>query len=359
MKKLNYAILGAGAGGQSMAAILAAKGQSVKLYDNNTEKIKVLQGLKKIVLEGKMELEGVPELITTDFEAAVTDVDVIMVVTTADAHKEIANKLVPYLRDGQVILLNPGHVGGALVVANIIRKVNGCKADVVIGEASDLMYACRAPKTGFPFHSGIKKQTKFATVPSSDANRLLEVIGEDFPNLVPAKSVLETSFSGGGAILHPIPTLMNVVRMDNGQSYDYYMEGITPSVAKLLSKADEERIAVCKAIGADTTSLLTWLQKTYNLAQNDLYELLQNNKAYVGVPSPMSFSHRFVVEDILCGLVPFASIGREFGIATPIMDAFINIACTVAGRNFWEDGYTAKSLGFEGRTLEEIHELIS
>lgn len=29
-------------------------------------------------------------------------------------------------------------------------------------------------------------------------------------------------------MLHPIPSLMNINKMDLGESYDYYMEGITP-----------------------------------------------------------------------------------------------------------------------------------
>ena len=359
MKKLDYAILGAGAGGQSMAAILAAKGQRVKLYDINAEKIARLQQLGKIVVEGKIQTEGAPELITTDFAAAVSNADVIMVVTTTDAHPEIANKLAPFLKDGQVILLNPGHMGGAMVVSHIIRDIRQCKADVVIGEAGDLMYACRCTKIGFPFHSGIKEHTKVATLPAGDVGKLLQVIGEDFPNLVPAKSVIETGFRGGSAILHPIPTLMNINHMDNGEAYDYYIEGISPSIAKIMAKADEERVSVCKAFGADSTSTVKSLQKTYHLTQDDLYELIQNNKAYVGVPCPMNLNHRFIVEDILSALVPLSSLGHQLGIATPMLDAYIRIACVICSRDFWSEGRTVQSLGIAGKTPEEIYKMVS
>ena len=51
---LKFAIIGAGAGGQSMAAILTSKGYIAKLYDIDKEKIHRLQELKTIkVLRGR------------------------------------------------------------------------------------------------------------------------------------------------------------------------------------------------------------------------------------------------------------------------------------------------------------------
>lgn len=360
MSELKFAVLGAGAGGQSMAAILAAKGCSVKVYDINAEKIARLQELGKITVTGKIEVEGSPELFTTDIGAAMADVDAIMVVSTTDGHKDIAHKIAPYLRDGQVILLNPGHVGGAMEVSHIIRQELGCTAKVIIAEAGDLMYACRISETGFPFHSGLKKKTEVAALPASDTQAAVELLQPYFPNLVAAKNVLETGFEGGGAMLHPIPTLMNIVKTDAQTPYDYYMEGVTPSVAKLVERADKERLAVCRALGLDgVPSLVKSLQGIYGLTQDDLYDLLQHNKAYVGVKCPMDLYHRFLVEDTLCGIVPLASVGKELGVDTTMMDAFIDIASTITGRDFRAEGRTAQQLGLAGKTKEEIYEMIS
>lgn len=359
MSGLKFAVLGAGAGGQTMAGVLSSKGYSVKLYDIDQTKIDRLNELGKIKVTGKIECEGTPELITMDLAAAMKDVDVIMVTTTTDAHKTLAEQCVPYLRDGQIFMLNPGHVGGALEVSHIIRDVHQCKADIIIAEAGDLMYACRMPEIGTAFQSGLKNNTEVATIPAGDVTRLLEVLKPIFTNLVAAKNILETGFEGGGAMLHPIPSLMNVNRLDSGEPYDYYMAGITPSVAKLVSACDVERLAVCKALGLEVPSLVKSLQKMYSLDQDDLYDLLQHNKAYKGLKSPGSLNHRFFIEDTLCGIVPLASIGKMLGVQTPIMDAYINIAGIVCGRDFWAEGRTAEHLGLTGKTLEEIYEMIS
>lgn len=359
MDRLKFSILGAGAGGQTMAAVLSSSGFSVKLYDIDQEKIDRLKELGEITVTGKFACKGEPELITTDLVQAVRDTDVIMVTTTTDAHRTLADQCAPYLRDGQIFMLNPGHVGGALEVSHIIRDIHKCKADVIIAEAGDLMYACRTSEVGVTFQSGVKTFTEVATLPAGDVDRLLSRLKPIFPNLEPAKNILETGFEGGGAMLHPIPSLMNLVRTDRGLPYDYYMEGITPSVARLVSACDAERLAVCRALGLEPPSLTASLKKMYNLVPDDLYELLQSNKAYVGVKSPMDLRHRFIVEDTLCGIVPLASIGNLLGVETPIMNAFIDIACVVCGRDFRAEGRTAENLGLAGKTVEEIYRMIS
>jgi len=359
MSGLKFSVLGAGAGGQTMAASLKSRGYSVRLYDNDRDKIAKLKALGKIVVTGKFECEGAPDVITDDIAEALQGADVIMVCTTTDAHEEIANLCIPHLRDGQILMLNPGHVGGAMLVSHIIRDVHKCAAKIIIAEAGDLMYACRSYEIGTTFQSGIKTFTEVATVPAGDVDALLKELKPIFTNLVAAKNVLETGFEGGGAMLHPIPSLMNINRTDMGVPYDYYMEGITPSVAKLVSACDAERLAVCKALGLNVSPLVKSLQKMYNLTQDDMYELLQNNKAYVGVKSPMNLKHRFIVEDTMSGLVPLASIGNMLGIETPIMNAYIEIAGVVCGRDFRKEGRTAEKLGLQGKTVDEIYAMIS
>lgn len=359
MKKLSFAIIGAGAGGQSMAAILSEQGYRVRLHDIDTKKVDDLNRLGVIEVSGKIQAKAFPELVTADIGAVMQDVDAVMVVTTTDAHEWVADKIAPYLREGQVILLHPGHVCGALQFSKVIRKDHGFKGRLLIGETGDLMYAVRVLETGKPIHTGIKKTSGVATIPSGDVDELIEILKPAFPGLIARKNILETGLGGAGALIHPIPALMNIVRMDNAQNYDFYLEGISPGVAKLVTAADAERCAVGRALGLNPVSMVESLGKTYNLPQTDFYELIQNNTAYAGLKSPSSLSHRFVVEDVVCGLVPLASIGRELGVATPMMDAFIEIASVTAGRDYRKEGRTAEKLGLAGKSPAEITAMVS
>lgn len=47
---------------------------------------------------------------------------IIMVVTPAAGHQDIAQRLSPYLEEGQIIVLNPGRTGGALEVRQVSEK---------------------------------------------------------------------------------------------------------------------------------------------------------------------------------------------------------------------------------------------
>ena len=66
-----------------------------------------------------------------------------MVTTPATGHYELACLMAPYLKDGQIIVLNPGRTGGALEVYETIRNY-GCDKDIIVAEAQTFIYACRA-----------------------------------------------------------------------------------------------------------------------------------------------------------------------------------------------------------------------
>lgn len=356
---LKFAIIGAGAGGQSMAAILTSQGHSAKLYDIDAEKISKLQTLKAIKVTGVIECEALPEVITDRIEEVMTDVDVVMIVSTTDAHGSIAREIKPYLKDGQIVMLNPGHCGGALEIANILRGENGCGKDLIIAEAGDLMYGCRSYEVGNILHTGLKVHVPVATLPAGDIDRLMAVLGPVFPCLDPVANVLETGFEGAGAMLHPIPSLMNVNKMDLGESYDYYMEGITPHIADIITLCDQERVAVCRALGVEALDLISMLTKTYKLEKKDnLYDLIQSIESYRALRNPTNTKHRFIVEDTMSGLVPLASVGHALGIPTPMMDSFVNLASAICGRDFWSEGRTAEKLGMADKTVEDIQNMV-
>lgn len=356
--KPNFAIIGAGAGGQSMAAILSEKGYRVRLQDIDSKRVDILNALDSIEVTGKIVARAKPEVITTSVEEVMDDADIIMITTTADAHEAVGKAIKPYIHDGQVIMLNPGQVGGALMMSRLLRDSDAPKK-VLVAESLDLMYSCRLEKPGRVFHSGTKSNILTATVPANDINSFMEIMKPIFPCLTAAESVLYTSLDCGGAILHVIPTLMNINLMDREINYDYYMEGITPNIAKLMEDADMEREQVCAALHAELPSLQKWMEDCYHIEGNNLYNCIQKNESYVGVKCPTNLKHRFITEEILTGFVPIASIAKELGLKTPIIDAFILLAHSFTGIDYWTAGRTAKKLGFSGMTAEDMRNFIS
>lgn len=357
MKPTKFAVIGAGASGTLMSIILKDKGCSVKLMDNNVEKVQALQQLDTLKATGKTNLQAKPDLITADTAECIADTQVIMVCTTTDAHEAVAAAIAGSVTQDQVIILNPGHLGGVLNFKNALARA-GCQVYPVICEASDMMFACRTMEIGHTFHSGVKAKIKLASIPASDVGPVIEMLHDIFPCYVPASSVWETGLSGGSGMLHSIPCVMNINKIELKQPFDYYMEGLTPGICRVIEAADKERIAVCTALGVDVEPLLPHLKHVYGLTPDNLYDAIQSCEPYKGIKSPMTTSHRFLQEDTLCDLVPTASIGELVGVETPTIRMIIALESILLEKNFMKEGRTVEKLGLTGMSREEICKLV-
>jgi len=141
-----YTVLGAGAGGKAMAAHLALRGMDVALWNRTFEHISVIEQRSGIELDsaaGNPLGFGKLRLVTSDLNQAIAHAQVIMVVLPSSAHLDIAKGMARYLRSGQIIILNPGRMLGAMVFAKAIRD-HGCMADVTIAETETFIYASRS-----------------------------------------------------------------------------------------------------------------------------------------------------------------------------------------------------------------------
>lgn len=357
MEALKFAVIGAGASGTLMSVILKDKGYSVKLMDSDRAKVETLQGLDTLKATGKTEAQAKPDLITADAAACISGTDIIMVCTTTDAHSDVARAIAKAVTEQQTVILNPGHLGGVLNFRSALAEA-GCKVHPVICEASDMMFACRTMEVGHTFHSGVKAKIKLASIPAQNAEKTAARLKEIFPCYVPAGNVLETGLSGGSGMLHSIPCVMNINKIELRQPFDYYMEGLTPGICKVIEAADRERIAVCTALGVEVEPLLPHLKSVYGLEPDNLYDAIQSCVPYKGIKSPMNTNHRFMQEDTLCDLVPTASIGKMLGVPTPTIDMIIALESLLLGKDFAAEGRTVEKLGLAGKRKEEIFEMV-
>ena len=162
-----------------------------------------------------------------------------------------------------------------------------------------------------------------------------------------------------GAVIHCVPMLMNVNKMDVGQHFDYYIEGITPSIARMAEVVDAERVALAAKLGIQVVTTAQSVKNSYGVEGETLYEVIQNNQAYRGINSPANLSHRFCAEDTFGTLVGFATLGQELGVPTPGMDAVIQCISMATGIDYRTVGRTAEKVGLKGLSVEEIYQAIS
>lgn len=349
-----YAVIGAGNGGISMAGYLALKGYAVNLYNRTKENILPLIEDPNIELSGEVEGTGRLNIVTDDIGRAIRGTDIIMVTIPAMGHYDLAKSMAPFLEDGQVIVLNPGRTGGALEVYSTIKKLTN--KNIIVAEAQTFIYACRkkSEKKAHIFKS--KKEVKLAAIPSLMTEYVISLLEEAYPQFMAATNVMETSINNYGAIFHPAPTLLNCGHIERGAPFEYYTEGITPSIGNFLEKMDHERMKIGRLLNIDAVSAKDWLEETYNAKGNNLYEAVQNNPGYKGLQAPKGLNIRYIYEDVPCSLIPLSSIAKELNIETPAIDSIIRLAGLITGKDFFKEGRTTRKLGLEGLSIKEMHE---
>lgn len=351
-----FSVIGAGNGGQAMAAHLSLKGFTVNLYNRSREKLVPILNNGGIYLEGVVDGFAKINMVTDNMEDAIKDADIIMVTVPASGHRDIAYEMLPHLRNDQIIVLNPGRTFGAIEFYNIVKIRDDI--NVVIAETDTFIYACRS-NNGVSKIFKIKDVVSLAAIPSWKADHVVDLLRLAYSQILPAENVLETSLNNIGSIFHPAPTLLNSARIETTEGdFQYYLEGISPSVAKILERMDRERIAVAHALGVNAVTALDWLKDAYGVIADNLYNAIQNTDAYRGLLAPKNLDCRYIFEDVPMSLVPISSIGKQLGIPTYTIDSIIHLASCMHEVNYWKIGRTVGKLGLEGKSVEEIKEMI-
>ena len=353
----NYTVIGAGHGGKAMAAHLALMGLQVTLYNRTLEHISALKARGGIDLESP---EGGPhgfgriKSATSDMEEALKEAEVVMVVVPSSAHADIAKATAPYLKDGQMVILHPGRTCGAIEFRKVLTDM-GCTADVTLAEAETFIYASRSDGPAQAHIFRIKEAVPLAALPATRTARVLEGIRPAYPQFIDGGNVLKTGLNNMGAIFHPTLTLLNAgwIEATHGD-YQFYIDGVTPSVARVLEVLDRERVTVASALGLRARTALEWLEMAYNTMGEDLHEAIHNQPGYYGIKAPSTLKHRYIFEDVPMSLVPIASLGARFGVSVRGIESIIHLACIVHRTDYWRRGRTVDKLGLSDFSISEL-----
>jgi len=356
-KKDTYAVIGAGNGGKAMAAHLALKGFKVTLFNRTAEKVSVIEELGGVHLtsyEDGPKGFGPIRTVTADIGLAIKNACLIMVVVPSSAHRDIAAGMAPHLVDGQVVVLHPGRTGGALEFRQVLHEY-GCTADVTIAEAETFIYASRSEGPAEARIFRIKNAVPLAALPASRTREVLDLIKQAYPEFVDGVNVLNTGLNNMGAIFHPALTLLNAGRIESTLGdFQFYIDGVTMSTARVLEVLDRERVTVAAAIGVRARTALEWLDLAYNVQGKDLYEAIHNQTGYYGIKAPSTLSHRYIFEDIPMSLVPISALAKRYGVSVRGVDAIIRLACIIHRTDYWRRGRTLDKLGIEDLSVSEL-----
>ncbi len=358
-KSMRYCVVGAGNGGLAMAGHLGLMGFPTALYNRTAAKLEAVRWHGGVRIEGAAAGFGRVDLATSDMAEALEGVDLVMVVTPSTAHRELAALMAPHLQDAQIVVLNPGRTGGALEFSATL-KAQGARGRAIVAEAQTFVYASRATSRHEARIFSIKNGVALAALPSYWTPEVLASLEPAYPQFKAGGNVLATSMENIGAVFHPALTILNAGWIEGtGGDFDYYLQGITPSIAKVLERVDEERLAVARALGVRSMSAREWLYLSYDSPGGTLYEAIGNTEAYRGIKAPATIAHRYVFEDLPMSLVPMASLGAMLGVPTPTIDMVIDLGSLMHGVDYRARGRTVESMGLAGLSVREIHRIVT
>jgi opine dehydrogenase len=358
----HYTVIGAGHGGKAMTAHLALMGFPLTLYNRTPDNVAAIKARSAIQLNS---YEGGPHglaelaLVTSDMAEALESAEIIMVVVPSSAHADVAATMAPHLHHGQIVLLNPGRTGGALEFAKVLSDEE-CAADITIAEAETFIYASRSDGPAEARIFRIKDAVPLAAIPATRTKKVLDALEPAYPQFIDGENVLHTGLNNMGAVFHPALTLLNAGRIESTLGeFQFYIDGVTPAVGRVLEVLDRERVTVAAALGLRARTGLEWLKMAYDATGEDLTEAIHNQPGYRGIMAPRTLHHRYLFEDVPMSLVPMVALGQRYGVSVRGMDSIIRLACFVHRTDYWRQGRTLDRMGIEEWSVSELTQYVN
>ena len=343
---MKITILGTGNGGSTLAADLTLKGHSITLLKTSnkpSENFKYLLENRQIYFEDLDQAHTVNIYKVTDSyeEAFSEEPELIIVFINTNYHEATIKKMAPFLRDNQVVLLEPGYLSTAY-----FKKYCSDKR-LIIAEAESSPIDCRVTSPGKVKVLFKKIRNPIGIYPmelKDEGMAALDQLGYNFKLL---DSVVEAALHNPNLIVHTIGAIMSIPRIEYSEGdYWMYKEVFTPSVWNLVKQLDKEKMNVLEVLGLEP---LSYEKACRYRNSNDLSVNAKEaffDYALNDSPSgPTQSDSRYITEDVPQGLILLESIGKILKIKTPICSSLIEIASACLDSDLRENGRTVKRLG--------------
>lgn len=350
---MKITILGAGNGGTTIAADLAKKGHSVSLCKTSTsmhndhfESIYSTQSITVFDLEDTYTIRLTK--VTKNIDEVIPDAELIIVFIQTNYHEELIERIAPLLKDGQIILFEPG----ALSTCYVLKYCK--KVDITVIEAESSPIDCRIEKPGVVRVLFKNVMNPFGVYPNENrekAETCIKKLGYRFRIL---DSVIEAALHNPNLIVHTVGSIFSIPRIEYSKGeYWMYKEVFTPHIWNIVEALDKEKMMILERLGFHATPYVDACQER-NFINDDrkpieaFFDYAMNHSP----KGPIVPDSRYITEDVSQGLVLLESIGFMLKIETPVCTGLINCASAALKIDWRKNGRTVERLGKEN--LENI-----
>jgi opine dehydrogenase len=343
-------IVGAGNSARALAAWLASRGHEVHLLVRDKTRCQRLVDDMAIVASGKLEGRFALSGIHTDPAIFAAATRTIFVATVTTAYPDVAERLASHLRPLHELILFSGKFGACVEVE---RMLNERSVYIPVIE-TDALFACRIQPDDSIWIRGVKQWTLYSSPRASQTQQHGDIVRRYFPNLEPARNVIQRGLTDFGALCHPVIMLANINNIDREQPFAFYYEGLTDRTVRLLERLEAEFKSVAAAYDTPLLPMSKVLDRYYGCEGDTLLAAMRTVPNYRHSVAPTTLQHRYLTEDVPNTLVPLYYLARKAGVDTPALDSVIHMASIVTGEDFLETGRTLERLSWAHMNHHDI-----
>ncbi|MGZ0170571.1 MAG: NAD/NADP octopine/nopaline dehydrogenase family protein [Planctomycetales bacterium] len=348
-------VLGGGNTAFAVAANLTLLGHRITLWEipSFEHTLDPIRDSNEIKLDGVAN-QGPAKIhrLTTDIADALNANDLVLVIVPSYAHEPFIEACAPHLRTDHTVVLMPGNLG-SLAWSHRLRELEASLP--TLAEVDTAPYVCRKTQPDTATIWGEVTGLGLGVLPHTRTDQVRARLDALFPGVTVYPDVMACGLSAMNPVVHPAGVLMNAGRVEysRGEFY-FYEEGVTPTVANVIMKVDEERRAVGRALGYELKPANEAFHAAGFSPQGDMWAAINGSRMLTALKAPGSLESRWLTEDIPFGLASWSSVGNQYGVATPTIDAFVNIGTVVMGFDAWEAAREVSRLGIKDASLDAL-----
>lgn len=341
---MKVAIIGAGNSGCAQSIKLMQNGHQVNLiktshslHDDNFEHLVKTGKISCLdTTDNNREFSLAPNMITRDLEKGLEGAEVVMILTQSLQHRDLAKKVGPLLKDGQIVFLIPGNMGST----QFAKYTKGKHVIYVEGESTPYDARITAPGKVEILFKNVRNAVSFL---NKDDEKYLPVVTSLFGTHKFLRSnVIESTLHNPNMVVHTIGAIMSASRIEysNGEFW-MYRESFSPSIWNLIKGLDEEKKQVIRAYGGehdiDYLDACKWRNEE-DLSVDSL-QVFRNYAATGGPKGPDSLNTRYIYEDVPMELCMLEKLAAHKGFSTPVASALITIASALKSTDYRKESY--------------------
>lgn len=346
-QRYRVGIAGAGAIALASAAWLIRAGHGTMLWSPGgagTEALRANPLHTEGLLQGALAVQ-----VADDPAQLCRDSDVLLVAVPANGHRRVMDALLPWLRDGQVVIVSSMASLSALYLHESTLRAG---KRLTVASFNTTVLTARRPLAGHVRIMMRRSAVGVSALPQAQTGAAVALcttlFGDGFSGQA---NPLASALSNVNPGTHVPLALFNWTRIERAESWPQY-HCLTPGVARVIEALDAERRALANAFGIEVGSVEAHFARSFGTTATRLQDIADELHAQRGgPPGPTRLDTRFLTEDVPYGLVFLQALGRLADVPMPATRTMVDSASLVAGRDYAQDNDLLEPLGLASETV--------